>query len=86
MDPVEIEIEKDLADFKNHFLEKTGPLYLTKYQQEILTKHHIPYQKCQNIQELLFFLSHIPDEEDYDELEEVAKQIAEFHYYHEIRK
>ena len=55
---------------------------MTNYQCEVLDKFHIPYQNCQTTKELLFYLTDILDEEEYDELEEVAREIAEFDYYH----
>ena len=61
-------------------------LYLTNYQRQVLEQYHIPYQSCQSGRELLFLLSDIVDDEEYDELEEVARQIDEFAYYHETDK
>ncbi len=79
--------EQDFVDLvKQNTLEKVGNVYLTNYQKEVLEKYHIPYENCQNGKDLLFLLSDIVDEEEYDELEEVANQIAEFSYYHETRK
>lgn len=80
---MENEIEKDISQvIYDQTLEKVNQnLYLTKYQQQVLTKYHIPYQKCQNYKELFFFLSDILDEEELDDLEEVAREIAERNYY-----
>ncbi len=82
----EIELEQ-MEILKNNTLEKINEnLYLTNYQKQVLENYHIPFQNCKNAKELLFYLSDITDEEEYDELEEVARQIDEFSYYHETHK
>ena len=79
-------VEEELENLPKNNLEKVGNLYLTKYQQQVLDKYHISYQTCESTKELLFLLSDIVDEEEYDDLEAVASEIAEFSYYHETRK
>ena len=79
-------VEEELENLPKNDLEKVGNLYLTKYQQQVLEEYHIPYQNCGSSKELLFLLSDIVDEEEYDELENVANEIAEFSYYHGTRK
>lgn len=79
-------VEEELENLPKNDLEKVGNLYLTKYQQQVLEEYHIPYQTCGSAKELLFLLSDIVDEEEYDELESVANEISEFSYYHETRK
>ena len=79
-------VKEELENLPKNDLEKVGNLYLTKYQQKVLNEYHIPYQTCGSTKELLFLLSDIVDEEEYDELENVANEIAEFSYYHETRK
>ena len=39
-----------------------------------------------DVRELLYYLSDVVDEEEYDELEEVAREINDYYYYHEMRK
>ncbi len=82
MDYEEIEKE-ELETLKENELEKVGNIYLTKYQKKVLDEYHVPYEKVSNTKELLFLLSDIVDDREYDELEEVARQIDEFSYYHE---
>ncbi len=84
---MEEELEKELEQLKeNHHVKKVGNLYLMNYQQEILQKYHVPFKTCQTMKELLFYLSDIVDEEEFDELELVANELQEFSYYHETRK
>ncbi len=80
---MENDIEKSITQIiQDQTLEKVNQhLYLTRYQQQVLEKYHIPYQECQNYKELFFFLSDILDEEELDELEEVAREISERDYY-----
>ena len=80
----EIQVQENFIS--NNMLEKVGNLYLTKYQQKDLQEHHIPYMDCQDMKSLLFLLSDISDDEEYDELEDVAREISEFSYYHETHK
>lgn len=61
-------------------------LYLTKYQQQVLNDHNISFKDCKSAKELLFLLSDINDDEDFDDLEEVARQIDEYSYYNETRQ
>lgn len=84
----EEQIESEQLEIsKNNTLEKVNEnVYLTKYQKKVLDDYHIPYQNCQSMKDLLFYLSDVVDEDEYDELEEVARQIDEFSYYHETHK
>jgi len=80
-------LNEQLEILENNTLEKVNEnIYLTKYQKKVLEDYHIPYQNCQSMKDLLFHLSDIVDEDEYDELEEVARQIDEFSYYHETHK
>ena len=82
------EIEENISKVleSNTYESVNKNLYLTKYQKQILEEYHIPYQNCQNSKELLFLLSDIIDDEEYDELEEVAREISDYYYYHEMKK
>ena len=78
----EKDIQKEvMKTIENQTYEKVNSMYLTKYQKEVLDHHHIPYQDCQDVKELLFYLSDILDDEEYDDLENVAREIAEYDYY-----
>ena len=77
------EIEESVSKVleANTYEQVNKNLYLTKYQKQVLEVYHIPFQDCQNSKELLFLLSDIIDDEEYDELENVAREIAEYDYY-----
>ena len=82
------DIEKDFQNIiEQNALEKVNDrFYLTKYQTQVLEKNNIPYKSCNSMSELLFLLSDISDEDEFFELEMVAKEIEEFHYYNEVNK
>lgn len=75
--------EQNILIEENKLVKINESIYLTKYQQNILEKYHIPFTKCKNMTELLFLLSDTLEDE---ELERVAMQIEEFHYYNETHK
>ncbi len=62
-----------------------GNLYLSDYQIGILERNQITYQNCQSMSELSFMVEQCLNEiGDIDsELEDVAKEIAEYRYYHD---
>lgn len=81
---MEEEIKKRIEENK---LEKIkDSIYLTQYQKRVLETYHIPFKKCNNLSELLFLLEEYIGEEELEELEQVACQIEEFHYYNETHK
>lgn len=59
-------------------------LYLTNKEIEVLDRYDIDYHT--SIEELMFNLDEILNENDYEDLEEVSNSIAEFNYYHNTRK
>ncbi len=59
-------------------------LYLTNKEIEVLDRYDIDYHT--SIEELLFNLDEILNENDYEDLEEVSNSIAEFNYYHNTNK
>lgn len=81
-------LENDIENIiEQNTLEKVNDkVYLTKYQIQVLEENNIPYKSCNTMSELIFLLSDIAEEEEFDELESVARQIEEFHYYNEVRK
>ncbi len=80
--------KEEMEEFINetitlHRLVKiNNQLYLKQYQKELLDLYHIPYQNCSSIKEILFLL----EEENSEELEELANSLQEFSYYHETNK
>ena len=71
---------------QNKLVHIKDNLYLTNYQREVLEEYHIPYQNVKSNKDLLFFLSEIGSDEEYDELENVARELADYSYYHETHK
>jgi hypothetical protein len=59
-------------------------LYLTNKEIEVLERYDINYNT--SIEELMFNLEEILNENDYDDLEEVSNSISEFNYYHNTNK
>ena len=59
-------------------------LYLTNKEIEVLERYDIDYHT--SIEELMFNLDEILNENDYEDLEEVSNSIAEFNYYHNTNK
>ena len=59
-------------------------LYLTNKEIEVLERYDINYNT--SIEELMFNLDEILNENDYEDLEEVSNSIAEFNYYHNTKK
>ena len=68
---------------QNKLVHIKDNLYLTNYQREVLEEYHIPYQNVKSNKDLLFYLSEIGSDEEYDELENVARELADYSYYHE---
>ena len=71
---------------QNKLVHMKDNLYLTNYQREVLEEYHIPYQNVKSNKDLLFYLSEIGSYEEYDELENVARELADYSYYHETHK
>ena len=60
-------------------------LYLTNKEIEVLDRYDIEY-KSKTINELIYEIEDILNENDYEDLEEVSNSIAEFNYYHNTKK
>ena len=59
-------------------------LYLTNKEIEVLERYDINYNT--SIEELMFNLEEILNDNDYEDLEEVSNSISEFNYYHNTNK
>ena len=59
-------------------------LYLTNKEIEVLERYDINYNT--SIEELMFNLEEILNENDYEDLEEVSLGLSEFNYYHNTNK
>lgn len=80
--------EEDFTNIveQNKLVHIKDNLYLTNYQREVLEEYHIHYQNVKSNKDLLFYLSEIGSDEEYDELENVARELADYSYYHETHK
>ncbi len=80
--------EEDFTNIveQNKLVHIKDNLYLTNYQRKVLEEYHIPYQNVKSNKDLLFYLSEIGSDEEYDELENVARELADYSYYHETHK
>lgn len=72
----------------NQLIKINDKLYLKQYQIDILELNHIPYQSCSSVSEILLLIEEaLEDSDGMDEsLDEVAKELQEFNYYHNTNK
>ncbi len=84
------ELMKDV-DTKSNHLNKIGTFYLTNKEIEILDRNFIDYQICTSLNDLMFKIQNILDDEaldpdDGDELDYVLENISERNYYQNVNK
>lgn len=82
-------MEKDINEFlpRNDTWNKKreNGLILTDYQIDVLKRNGIDYMHYGSLKEILFEINEILDEDEDEELECVAREIAEKDYYsHEV--
>ena len=70
---------------KNKLVKVNEKLYLTNYQIEVLNKYEIDFQNL-NLSSIIFLGEEILEEDDYDDLDEVIKELAERNYYENTNK
>ncbi len=83
-----MDIDKIVIDtHKNMSMNKINDrLYLSNNQIDILNRYDIDY-KTKTIEELMFELDEILNETpDYDDLEKLSLELAEFNYYYNTKK
>ncbi len=70
-------------DFESNSLNDCGNgLFLTNFEIQVLDKYKINYKDRNNLKEILFLIEDIlNDDNDYEELENISKSIAERDYY-----
>lgn len=73
---------------KNKLVKVNDKLYLTNDQIEVLKKYQIPFEGCQTVNEIIFYIEDILNEDntDYDDLENISASLAEFDYYQNYKK
>ena len=83
------EIEKNIVNTinKNKLIKINSNIYLTNYEIEILNLYKIDYNKCNNYQNILFFIEEALEKiNDSQELEQIITSISERHYYQNTHK
>lgn len=74
-------------DFESNRLVKiNNKLYLTNYQIEILNKYNIDYKSLGNLSSIIYVAEEIIEEDDYEDLDEIIRELAERNYYENTNK
>ena len=69
------ELLNDIDFNKNKLVKVNEKLYLTNYQIEVLNKYEIDFQNL-NLSSIIFLGEEILEEDDYDDLDEVIRELA----------
>ena len=75
-----------LPDMDSWLIPRENGMLLSDYHVEVLKRNGINYLEYGSIRELLFAINDILEEDDNDELEEVAKDLDEKNYYKNVNK
>ncbi len=81
----EIDIN-DLVNEKYMHKEIKKGIFLSDYQIEVLLKYGINPNNYNTLNDLIYQIDEVLDEEDEDDLDQVSKEINEFNYYHNTNK
>lgn len=74
-------------DFESNRLVKiNNKLYLTNYQIEILNKYNIDHKSLGNLSSIIYVAEEILEEDDYEDLDEIIRELAERNYYENTNK
>lgn len=74
-------------DFESNRLVKiNNKLYLTNYQIEILNKYNIDYKSLGNLSSIIYVAEEILEEDDYEDLDEIIRELSERNYYENTNK
>lgn len=73
---------------QNKLVSIQNKFYLTVYQIEVLKKYQIPYETCNSINEIIFYIEDILNEDtnDYEDLENISQSLSETDYYQNYKK
>ena len=75
-----------LPDMNSWLIPRENGMLLSDYHVEVLQRNGLNYLEFGSIKELLFAINDILDEEDNEELENVAKDLDEKNYYKNVNK
>ena len=82
----EIDIS-DLISQKYMHKEVGNGIFLSDYQIEVLLKYEIDPYKCSGIDDLIFKIEEVLEEDDMlEDLDNVSREISEFNYYANTNK
>ena len=76
----------DLYDQKYMHREVKKGIFLSEYQIFVLKKYCIDIDNCSSINDLIFMINDILEEDDAEDLEIVANELLEFNYYANTNK
>ena len=79
------ELLNDIDFNKNKLVKVNEKLYLTNYQIGVLNKYEIDFQNL-NLSSIIFQGEEILEEDDYDDLDEVIRELTERNYYENTNK
>lgn len=73
---------------ENKLIKISDKIYLSAYQIKILKKYQIPYETCNSINEIIFYIEDILNEygNDFEDLENISITLAEIDYYSNYNK
>ncbi len=82
----EIDISDLISDKYMHKEIKKG-IFLSDYQIEILLKYEIDPYKCSSINDLIFQIDEVLEDDDSaEDLDNISREISEFNYYTNTNK
>ena len=75
-------------DFESNNFQNVNGMMLTNREIEVLNKYKIPYQKCNNLKEIIFEIEEVIEDMDIveDDLDYISSTIAERDYYQNTNK
>jgi hypothetical protein len=77
----------DMNEVEKRFIKyQKKNIVLTGEQVEILEEYNIDYKSCNSINELMMIIERNKDDNNYDDLDWVEMNLAEFNYYHNTNK
>lgn len=79
------ELLNDIDFNKNKLVKVNEKIYLTNYQIEVLNKYEIDFKNL-NLSSIIFLGEEILEEDDYEDLDEVIRELAERNYYENTNK
>lgn len=80
------ELIEEATNIDNFRKIRENGLFLSDKQIEILEKNHILWKQCTNTKELIFQIEDALNEEEDEQLDNLASQLQEQEYYVNTRK